>query len=84
MPGIWYGVWWLLNSQRDTTFRLDRALRSSGAGAPCHLARTPLGDELAWQAARLPDRLRDEIMSRIIVEPRKKGLFVKVCKGPDF
>ena len=30
------------------------------------------------------EHLRDEIMSRIIVEPRRKGLFVTIRKGAGF
>ncbi|WP_426130430.1 putative immunity protein [Pararhizobium sp. PWRC1-1] len=41
-------------------------------------------DERAWQSAQLPDHLREEIMTRIILDPRKKGLFVTIQKGPGF
>lgn len=43
-----------------------------------------VGEEMAWQSAHLPDHLRDEIMRRIIVKPRKKGLFVTIQKGPGY
>lgn len=41
-------------------------------------------DEMVWQSAQLPEHLRAEIMDRIVVETRKKGLFVTVKKGPGF
>lgn len=41
-------------------------------------------EELAWQSSELPGHLRAEIMSRLIVEERPKGLFVTIRKGPDF
>lgn len=40
--------------------------------------------EMDWQAERLSDRLRPEVMSRILVEKRPSGLFVTVRKGPGF
>lgn len=40
--------------------------------------------ELAWQSENLPDHLQAEVMSRLIVEERRKGLFISVRKGPDF
>lgn len=43
-----------------------------------------VSEEMAWQSAQMPKHLRSEIMSRIIVEPRKKGLFVTIRKGPGF
>lgn len=43
-----------------------------------------VGEEMAWQSAHLPEHLRGEVMSRIIVEPRKKGLSVTILKGPGF
>lgn len=46
--------------------------------------RRLIDEELAWQSDKLPDHLRDEIMSRLIVEDRPKGIFVSVRKGPDF
>ncbi|WP_430448601.1 putative immunity protein [Rhodophyticola sp.] len=57
-----------------------RAIIADGSEA----ARESVKDELAWQSARLPGHLRDEIMSRIVVEPRRKGLFVSIRKGPGF
>lgn len=43
-----------------------------------------VADEMRWQAQRLPERLRGEVIGRIIVEPRGSGLFVSIRKGPDF
>jgi hypothetical protein len=41
-------------------------------------------EELAWQTAKIPSHLRDEVASRLIVEERPKGLFISVRKGPSF
>jgi hypothetical protein len=40
--------------------------------------------ERRWQAAQLPDRLRDEIMSRIVVEEGRRGLRITIRKGEGF
>jgi hypothetical protein len=47
-------------------------------------AETNVANEREWQSQHLPEHLREEIMSRLIVEKRKKGLFITVQKGPDF
>lgn len=57
-----------------------RALIADCAGK----AENLVDKEMAWQSARLPDHLRHEIMSRIRVEMRAKGLFVTIQKGPGF
>jgi hypothetical protein len=46
--------------------------------------RKKVEEELAWQAEALPDHLRAEVMSRLIVEERSKGLFIAIRKGPGF
>lgn len=43
-----------------------------------------VSEEMRWQSQLLPEWLRDEVMSRIIVEERRSGLFVNVLKSPDF
>jgi len=40
--------------------------------------------EREWQAARLPEGLREEIMERIVVEERGSGVLVKRRKGEGF
>jgi len=53
-------------------------------------AAGPAGDverviaEREWQAGRLPEGLREEIMGRIVVFERKGGVFVKLRKGGGF
>jgi hypothetical protein len=46
--------------------------------------RKKVEEELAWQAEALPDHLRADVMSRLIVEERSKGLFIVIRKGPEF
>lgn len=41
-------------------------------------------EERTWQEAHLPTHLREEIMSRILVEDRRDGPFVTIVKGSDF
>ena len=43
-----------------------------------------VAEELGRQRERLPEHLRDEIMARIVVERRAKGLFLTIDKGGDF
>jgi hypothetical protein len=59
------------------------ALKAIIADRP-NVAERLVAEELAWQRGHLPDRLRDEVMDRIVVEPRRKGLHVTIRKGPDF
>jgi len=40
--------------------------------------------ERAWQAGRLPEELREEIMGRIVVVERGGGVYVKLRKGEGF
>jgi len=53
-------------------------------------AAGPAGDverviaEREWQAGRLPEGLREEIMGRIVVFERKGGVFVKLRKEEGF
>jgi hypothetical protein len=46
--------------------------------------RKSVEEELAWQSDQLPSHLREEVMSRLIVEERRKGLFISILKGPGF
>lgn len=57
-----------------------KALAASDAGNAAQL----VAKELAWQSQHLADHLRDEVMSRIVVEERRKGPFISIRKGPDF
>ncbi|RCS22105.1 hypothetical protein DUT91_20270 [Phyllobacterium salinisoli] len=59
------------------------ALKAIIADRP-DVAEQLVHDELSWQSAHLPGHLREEIMSRIVVEPRKKGLFITIEKGHGF
>lgn len=40
--------------------------------------------EREWQAARLPEGLREEIMERIIIQRRGGGVSIKLRKGEEF
>ena len=47
-------------------------------------AEARINKELIWQSRRLPDNLRHEIISRIIIEKRVKGMFIGIDKRNDF
>lgn len=59
------------------------ALKAIAAGDPSRAAEL-VEHERCWQTARLPERLRDEIMSRLVVEEHTRGVRVSVRKGPGF
>jgi hypothetical protein len=47
-------------------------------------AEVKVAKERSWQSRRLPGKLREEIMERIVVEKKGKRVFVKVKKGEGF
>ena len=55
------------------------ALKAVTAANPADVAR-----EREWQAERLPEGLREEIMERIIIQRRGSGVFIKLRKGEGF
>ncbi len=59
------------------------ALKALAASDPENAERN-IARERAWQSQHLPEHLRQEIMSRLIVEKRKRGLVITVQKGPGF
>jgi hypothetical protein len=58
------------------------ALKAVAAADPAG-AETNTAKERNWQSSRLPDGLRQEAMSRITVQKRGDGVFVKVQKDKD-
>ncbi|MDG6256767.1 MAG: hypothetical protein QCH35_04130 [Methanomicrobiaceae archaeon] len=59
------------------------ALKAIAAANPANAAGT-VSRERDWQSQRLPEDLRGEIMSRIIIQKRGDGFFIKLRKGEDF
>jgi hypothetical protein len=53
------------------------ALKAVAAAEPTGVAAR-VGAEREWQSKRLPERLREEIMTRIVVLERGRGVFVRV------
>ena len=47
-------------------------------------AEMRVSEEHAWQIQHIPAELRPEVVKRVIIEKRKKGIFVKVQKGENF
>lgn len=47
-------------------------------------AGTNAATEWSWQEGRLPEGLREEVMSRIIVQERRGGVVVRLRKGEGF
>jgi hypothetical protein len=40
--------------------------------------------EREWQARRLPEELKQEFLDRVIIEPRRTGIFITVRKDDNF
>jgi len=59
------------------------ALKAVAAADPAN-AEVTVAAEWDWQAGRLPEGLREEIMSRIVVQERRGGVSVKLRKGEGF
>lgn len=59
------------------------ALKAVAAADPAN-AGVNVAREREWQAERLPEELREEIMSRIVVQKREDGIFIKLQKGEGF
>lgn len=59
------------------------ALKAVMAADPTHADITVL-NEYNWQSGHLPKYLRQEIMSKIIIEKRGDEIFIKIQKDKDF
>ncbi len=59
------------------------ALKAVAAADPAN-AGVNVAAERDWQAGRLPEGLREEIMSRIVIQERGGGVSVKLRKGEGF
>lgn len=59
------------------------ALKAVAAADPAN-AVANVTAEREWQAGRLPEGLREEIMGRIVVEGRGSGVVVRLRKGEGF
>jgi hypothetical protein len=59
------------------------ALKAVAAADPANAGVT-VAAEWDWQAGRLPEGLREEIMSRIVVQERGSRVSVKLRKGEGF
>jgi hypothetical protein len=59
------------------------ALKAIAAADPAG-AEAKTAKERNWQSRRLPNSLRQEVLSRIVIEKRENGIFVKVRKDKDF
>jgi hypothetical protein len=59
------------------------ALKAIAAADPAN-AEAKVEKERNWQAHRLSEKLRQEIMDRIIIEKRACGIFIKLQKDKDY
>lgn len=59
------------------------ALKAVAAADPVN-AGVNVAAEREWQAERLPEGLREEIMGRIAVQVRRGGVSIKLWKGEGF
>jgi hypothetical protein len=59
------------------------ALKSIAANDPAN-AEVNIGEERSWQSHHLPERLRQEMMKRIIIQKKGKRIMIKIQKGEGF
>lgn len=59
------------------------ALKAIAAADPAD-AEVNVAKERDWQAQRLPENLRQEIMLRIIIQKKCHEILIKIQKGEDF
>jgi hypothetical protein len=59
------------------------ALKAIAAADPAN-AEVKITKERNWHSRRLPERLREEIMSRINVQRNRRGMLIKIQKGKGF
>ena len=59
------------------------ALKAIAAADPDH-ADVKVAKEHDWQARHIPARLRQEVLKRVIIEKRAKGISIKVHKDEDY
>ena len=59
------------------------ALKAIAAANPSRAAQE-VERERSWQTTQLPEPLRDEVMSRLLVEEDRRGVRVTVRKGRGF
>jgi hypothetical protein len=59
------------------------ALKAIAAMDPAN-AEKKVAKERDWQSRHLPKHLREEVMNRIVIEKRSKGVFIKLIKDEDY
>jgi hypothetical protein len=59
------------------------ALKSIAAADTDH-AMAKVTKEYNWQVRHVPAKLRQEVLKRVIVQERQRGIFIKVQKDQDF
>ncbi len=59
------------------------ALKAVVAFDPAN-AEVRVAKEFKWQVRHINKNLKQEILKRVIIEKRKKGIFIKIQKGKDF
>ena len=59
------------------------ALKAIAAKDPAN-AETNVSKERDWQARHLPKHLREEVMNRIVIQKRRKGIFIQLIKDENY
>ena len=59
------------------------ALKAIAAKDPANAEKNAT-KERDWQSSHLPKHLREEVMSRIVVEKRSKGIYIKLIKDENY
>ena len=59
------------------------ALKAIAAKDPAN-AEKNVAKERDWQARHLPKHLREEVMNRIVIQKRRKGIFIQLIKDENY
>ncbi|XUX00320.1 MAG: hypothetical protein TUN42_10635 [Dehalogenimonas sp.] len=59
------------------------ALKAMAAADPAN-AEANVAREREWEAGRVPEHLRDEVLKRVVIQPTKKGISIEIDKSGDF
>ena len=59
------------------------ALKAIAAKDPAN-AEKKVAKERDWQARHLPNHLREEVMNRIVIQKRSKGIFIQLVKDENY
>jgi adenine-specific DNA methylase len=59
------------------------ALKAIAANDPTN-AEAKVAEERSWQSQHVPEKLRQEIMKRLVIQKKGKRIIIKIQKGKGF